>query len=143
MARGSVMSRQSSTHHQHRHPHAHPQPHAAKTRVPARSAPTQPAQDYTLRHGSRQVRIGPVAFWIVVGTLVIMGVWTVSTATYFAFRDDVLTRLISRQADMQFAYEDRIAELRAQVDRISSRQLLNQEQYEQKLGDILKRQTAL
>ena len=34
---------------------------------------------------------------------------------------------------MQFGYEDRIAELRAQVDRISSRQLLDQEQYEQKL----------
>ena len=28
--------------------------------------------DYTLVHGGRQVRIGPVAFWIVVGTLVIM-----------------------------------------------------------------------
>jgi len=96
-----------------------------------------------LRHGSRQVRIGPVAFWIVVGTLVVMGVWTVSTATYFAFRDDVLTRLIARQADMQFAYEDRIADLRAQVDRISSRQLLDQEQYEQKLDGILKRQATL
>src|SRR5262249_28938341 len=40
-------------------------------------------------------------------------------------------------------YEDRIAELRAQVDRFSSRQLLDQEQYEQKLDQILRRQTAL
>jgi hypothetical protein len=30
--------------------------------------------DYTLVHAGRQVRIGPVAFWIVVGTLVVMGV---------------------------------------------------------------------
>src|SRR5262249_43086189 len=90
-----------------------------------------------------QVRFGPVAFWVVVGTLVIMAVWTICTATYFGFRDDVLTRLIARQADMQFAYEDRIAELRSQVDRISSRQLLDQEQYEQKLDQILRRQTAL
>jgi murein DD-endopeptidase MepM/ murein hydrolase activator NlpD len=44
---------------------------------------------------------------------------------------------------MQFGYEDRIAELRAQVDRISSRQLLDQEQYEQKLDQILRRQAAL
>jgi murein DD-endopeptidase MepM/ murein hydrolase activator NlpD len=44
---------------------------------------------------------------------------------------------------MQFGYEDRIAELRAQVDRISSRQLLDQEQYEQKLDQVLRRQTAL
>ena len=54
--------------------------------------------DYMLAHAGRQVRVGPVAFWIVVGTLVIMGVWSIGTGTYFAFRDDVLTRLIGRQA---------------------------------------------
>jgi len=84
-----------------------------------------------------------VAFWIVVGTLVIMGVWSIGTGTYFAFRDDVLTRLIGRQADMQFAYEDRIAELRAQLDRITSRQLLDQEQFEKKLQTLLQRQNTL
>jgi murein DD-endopeptidase MepM/ murein hydrolase activator NlpD len=99
--------------------------------------------DYTLVHAGHQVRIGPVAFWIVVGTLVIMGVWSIATGTYFAFREDVLTRLIGRQAEMQFAYEDRIAELRAQVDRITSRQLLDQEQFEQKLQALLRRQKTL
>ncbi len=94
-------------------------------------------------HGGRQVRIGPVAFWIVVGTLVVMAVWSIATGTYFAFREDVLTRLIGRQAEMQFAYEDRNAELRAQVDRITSRQLLDQEQFEQKLSVLLQRQTTL
>jgi murein DD-endopeptidase MepM/ murein hydrolase activator NlpD len=44
---------------------------------------------------------------------------------------------------MQFAYEDRIAELRAQVDRTTSRQLLDQEQFEKKLNTLLQRQTAL
>ncbi len=63
---------------------------------------TQRAQaGYTLAHGGRQVRIGPVAFWIVVGTLVIMAVWSFATGTYFAFHEDVLTRLIGRQAEMQ------------------------------------------
>jgi murein DD-endopeptidase MepM/ murein hydrolase activator NlpD len=100
-------------------------------------------RDYTFVHAGRQVRLGPVAFWIVVGTLVIMAGWSIATGTYFAFRDDVLTRLIARQAEMQYAYEDRIAELRAQVDRITSRQLLDQEQFEQKLDGILKRQSVL
>src|SRR5271166_6909373 len=98
---------------------------------------------YTLSHGGRQLRLGPLAFWLVLATLAVMAVWTVATATYFAFRENVLTGLIARQAEMQFGYEDRIAELRAQVDRFSSRQLLNQEQYEQKLDQILRRQTAL
>jgi murein DD-endopeptidase MepM/ murein hydrolase activator NlpD len=97
----------------------------------------------SLVHAGRQLRVGPIAFWVVVGTLVIMAAWTITTATYFAFREDVLTRLIARQTEMRFAYEDRIAELRAQVDRFSSRQLLDQEQYEQKLDQILRRQTAL
>jgi murein DD-endopeptidase MepM/ murein hydrolase activator NlpD len=98
---------------------------------------------YTLAHAGHQVRIGPVAFWIVVGALVIMAVWSIATGTYFAFRDNVLTRLIGRQTEMQFAYEDRIAELRAQVDRIMSRQLLDQEQFERKLNALLQRQTML
>src|ERR1017187_6525201 len=94
---------------------------------PAHAAPAVPRHlhrahgDYTLMHGGRQVRLGPIAFWIVVGTLVVMAVWSVATGTYFAFSEAVLTRLIGRQAEMQFAYEDRIAELRAQVDRITSR----------------------
>ena len=65
------------------------------------------------------------------------------TGTYFAFHDDVLKRLIARQAEMQFAYEDRIAELRAQVDRITSRQLLDQEQFEQKLEALVRKQSVL
>src|SRR5712692_2390829 len=110
-----------------------------------RMAPAAAAvgRGYALVHAGREVRRGPIAFWVVVGTLVVMALWTISTATYFAFREDVLTRLIARQAEMQFGYEDRIAEMRAQVDRISSRQLLDQEQYEEKLDQILRRQTAL
>jgi murein DD-endopeptidase MepM/ murein hydrolase activator NlpD len=99
--------------------------------------------EYTLVHAGRQVRIGPVAFWIVIGTLVIMGVWSIGTGTYFAFRESVLTGLMARNAQMQYAYEDRIAELRAQVDRITSRQLLDQEQFEQKLSLLLKRHAVL
>jgi murein DD-endopeptidase MepM/ murein hydrolase activator NlpD len=89
------------------------------------------------------VRFGPVAFWIAVGTVVIMGGWSVTAATYFAFHDDVVKGLIARQAAQQYAYEDRIAELRAQVDRTTSRQLLDQEQFEQRLSELLRREAAL
>jgi murein DD-endopeptidase MepM/ murein hydrolase activator NlpD len=127
------MSHRSASH--HRHSSTGHTGHGAAA-VAARA-------DFTFAHAGHQVRIGPIAFWVVVGTLIIMAGWTVITATYFAFRDDVLTRLITRQAEMQFAYEDRIAEMRAQVDRVTSRQLLDQEQFEQKLDHILRRQAAL
>ena len=101
------------------------------------------AADYTLGHAGRQVRVGPVAFWTIVGTLVIMAAWTIVTATYFAFHDDVLARLIARQADLQSAYEDRIAEMRMQVDRLTSRQLLDQQLFEHKLDQLIRRQATL
>lgn len=116
------------------------------TGQPQRAGDTKPAgwvQGYALIHAGRQVRIGPVVFWIIIGTVIVMAAWSASTAIYFAFRDDVLTRLVARQAEMQYAYEDRISELRSQVDRATSRQLLDQEQFEKKLDVIQKRQAAL
>ncbi|HWX61068.1 M23 family metallopeptidase [Bradyrhizobium sp.] len=111
--------------------------------IPMQLPVASASDDYTLVHAGKQVRIGPVLFWIAVGTVTLLGLWSAATATYFAFRDDVLTRLIARQADMQYAYEDRIAELRAKVDRTTSRQLLDQEQFDQKLEQIMRRQSAL
>ena len=113
-----------------------------------KNAPRVPASgprrtDYTIAHAGHQYRLGPISFWIAVGSLVVTAGWSLATGTYFAFNDDVLSRLIARQKDQQFAYEDRIAELRAQVDRIISRQLLNQEQFEQKLEQVMRRQATL
>jgi biotin carboxyl carrier protein len=136
----SYRSGQYSGYPQH-HPHDHGRPLAR--RATAQPHPAAPQSGYTIVHAGKQVRFGPVAFWIVVGTVTLLGMWSAATATYFAFHDDVLTRLIARQAEMQYAYEDRIAELRARVDRATSRQLLDQEQFDQKLEQIMRRQTAL
>ncbi|MDR3488507.1 MAG: peptidoglycan DD-metalloendopeptidase family protein [Bradyrhizobium sp.] len=127
-------------HHTHDHGRTHPR-RPATTHVSSHQAPAQ--EGYTLVHAGKQVRFGPVVFWIVVGTVTVLGMWSAATATYFAFRDDVLTRLLARQAEMQYAYEDRIAELRAKVDRTTSRQLLDQEQFDQKLDQIVRRQSTL
>jgi Peptidase family M23 len=145
-------------------PSHHPVPHLAHHQPPIKHPPpphrqqarehqaelkqraTSPAltrSAYTFTHGGRQVRLGPVAFWICVGTLVIMAGWSIAAATYLTFRDDVLRTLIAHQAEQQFAYEDRIAELRAQIDRTTSRQLLDQEQFQQKLDDLTRRQSVL
>jgi murein DD-endopeptidase MepM/ murein hydrolase activator NlpD len=117
-------------------------PRSAESRERPSSASRKGAA-YTLAHAGKQVRFGPVVFWIAVGTVVIMAVWSITSATYLAFRDDVLRTLIARQAEQQFAYEDRIAELRAQIDRTTSHQLLDQEQFEQKLDELMRRQSLL
>jgi murein DD-endopeptidase MepM/ murein hydrolase activator NlpD len=137
------MSYRSGHHSDHQH---HDQNRFPPRRAVAAAVANQAisaGDGYAIVHAGKQVRFGPVVFWIVVGTVVVLGMWSAATATYFAFRDDVLTRLIARQAEMQYAYEDRIAELRAKVDRTTSRQLLDQEQFDQKLDQIMRRQTAL
>ena len=65
--------------------------------------------------------------------LVVTVAWLIATGTYFAFRDDVLTLPTT---EMQITYEDHIADLRAQVDRIISRQFLDQEAVEQQLNGL-------
>jgi murein DD-endopeptidase MepM/ murein hydrolase activator NlpD len=119
--------------------------HAGQVAVRPAGSVQSPAAvaGYIFAHAGHQIRLGPVAFWIFVGTVVIMAGWTIATATYFAFRDDLLKGLIVRQAEQQNAYEDRIAELRARIDRTTSRQLLDQEQFEQKLDDLMRRQSTL
>jgi murein DD-endopeptidase MepM/ murein hydrolase activator NlpD len=63
--------------------------------------------------------------------------------TYLVLRDDLISAAVTRQARMQQAYEDRISALRAQVDRITSRQLLDQQLVENKVAELLDRQARL
>lgn len=75
--------------------------------------------------------------------LVVTAVWLIATGTYFAFRDDVFTRLIGEQTDLQSVYEGHIAELRVQVDRIMSQKFLEQDQVEWRVNALRQRQERI
>ena len=92
------------------------------------------------------VRHFTVKPWVMatVGTVAIAFATGYLMATsYLVFRDDLIGASIARQARMQHSYEDRISALRSQVDRIISRQLLDQELMEQKVAQLMDRQNAL
>jgi murein DD-endopeptidase MepM/ murein hydrolase activator NlpD len=78
---------------------------------------------------------GSALFAIAIGYLL--------ATSYLVLRDDLIGAGMARQARMQQAYEDRISALRAQVDRITSRQLLDQQLMEDKVSELLARQTQL
>src|SRR3954469_8700900 len=63
--------------------------------------------------------------------------------SYLVLRDDLIGASTARQARIQQAYEDRISALRAQVDRITSRQLLDQQLMETKVSELIARQSQL
>jgi murein DD-endopeptidase MepM/ murein hydrolase activator NlpD len=75
--------------------------------------------------------------------LAAMAIGYLLATSYLVLRDDLIGATTSRQARMQQAYEDRISALRAQVDRITSRQLLDQQLMETKVGELLERQSQL
>jgi murein DD-endopeptidase MepM/ murein hydrolase activator NlpD len=92
---------------------------------------------------SRQIHLPPLlaAGFFGAGPLLLLG--CLALGGYFMFRDDMLASLVRRQANMQFAYEDRIAALRAQVDALASRQLLNQDTFEGKVAQLAVRESEL
>ena len=83
---GVPMSHRSG-HHSEYQPHHHPQEHGRPS--PRRSAPQHVAPQqagYTITHAGRQVRFGPVVFWIGVGTVTLLGRGSVSinTGSFFS-----------------------------------------------------------
>ena len=63
--------------------------------------------------------------------------------SYLVFRDDLISGSVARQARLQQAYEDRIAALRTQLDRVTSRQLLDQKLMDGKVAELVQRQKTL
>lgn len=64
-------------------------------------------------------------------------------AWYILSKDDLAARLIARETSRQYAYEDRIAALRADVDRLASRALLDQDGVEARVDELATRQAEL
>ncbi|WP_332685375.1 M23 family metallopeptidase [Bosea sp. (in: a-proteobacteria)] len=69
--------------------------------------------------------------------------WSGATTWYILRKDDLAARLINRETSRQYAYEDRIAALRADIDRLASRALLDQDGVEARVGEIAMRQAEL
>jgi murein DD-endopeptidase MepM/ murein hydrolase activator NlpD len=69
--------------------------------------------------------------------------WYMVATLYWVFRDEMLARLLNQQTEMQYAYEDRLASLRNQIDKVTSRQLLDQNSLEGKLHELISRQAQL
>ena len=112
---------------------------------PSRPNPKKPAfRVYIVRQKTiREVRVRP---WLTATAIGLGGVFFLlyfSATGYLVFRDDLLAASFARQARQKQAYEDRIAALRADVDHLASRQLLNQEEFEARLDTVAGRQAVL
>src|SRR5262245_24189417 len=141
-SRGQARHAEYYDHHYH---HGQAMAHARGRAAPARERPrpAAPSVRVAAAHAGARVRMGRVVFWTGVGSLVALAGWTTVSATYLAFRDDMHRQLVRRQAETQFTYEDQIADMRARIDRATSRQMLDQEQLAAKLEQLARRQSIL
>jgi murein DD-endopeptidase MepM/ murein hydrolase activator NlpD len=75
--------------------------------------------------------------------LCVFAVGYFSATAYLVLRDDLIGMTQARSARLLHEYEDRIAMLRANLDRVTSRQLLDQQAIEAKVAELMQRQESL
>jgi murein DD-endopeptidase MepM/ murein hydrolase activator NlpD len=91
----------------------------------------------------RTIGVRPFVLWSLTALFALSLLWAGATTFYLAFHDDMLGALAARQSELQFGYEDRLADARAELERVSGRQLLDQSSFEGRLHDLLSRQARL
>jgi murein DD-endopeptidase MepM/ murein hydrolase activator NlpD len=104
------------------------------------SGPTLPVSGLLAR---RSFTIRRSTALLGLGLLGLSTAWGGATTWYILRKDDLAARLISRETSRQYAYEDRIASLRADIDRLASRALLDQDGVEARVSEIAARQAEL
>lgn len=80
-----------------------------------------------------------VAGGLGLGLLVLLG-WSAATTTYALFRDEFLTQIVSRHSATERASSAEIVRLKADLQRVSSRALIAQENYSDQLDALSRRQ---
>lgn len=94
-------------------------------------------------HTIHRLTLPPWAFNTACLALVLLTVWTVASTTFLLCRDGLVGAVMSRQAGMQYAYESRIATLRAELERVRTHSLVAQGSMTDRLDTLLRRQTSL
>lgn len=105
----------------------------------------KPLPVLTIRRGDRSHSL-VIRPWLtfVCATLLLLAAGAYLGATaYLLFRDDVILASRAQSVRVQENYEDRIAELRKHIDRITSRQLLEQNVFTAELEELAKNQAQI
>lgn len=91
----------------------------------------------------RSFTISPWAAGLISSLGALFAIGYIGATAYLVLRDDLIRTSTERQSALQLTYEDRIANLRAQIDRLTSRRVLDKKSIEEKVDDLLDRQKDL
>ena len=96
----------------------------------------KPSWSVTFRRGaaSTTFAVRPLVAVPAVSALALFICSYVGATAYLVYRDDLVGAAVSRQVSMQYAYEERIAALRSELDRLTSRHVVQTEGVEQQVS---------
>lgn len=73
----------------------------------------------------------------------ILAGWSAGATWLVLSKDSFAGHMIKRETARQYVYEDRIAALKAEIDKLSSRQLVDQDSVESRVTELVTRQSQL
>ena len=82
---------------------------------------------------------------IVVGlfSATILTGWSAGATWILLSKDSFASQMVKRETARQYVYEDRIASLKNEIDKLSSKQLVDQDGVEAKVAELVTRQSQL
>lgn len=102
-----------------------------------------PAQHAAAPAASQGLRVSRSTAVVCSVLYVALLAWGAGAAWFILCRDDLVARVLARQAEVQYAYEERLSGLRSQLDRVASRQLVNQDSFEDRVDRLTSRQSQI
>ncbi len=120
----------------------------------SRAAAAKPARNFGQRREAttivisgngrnRTINISPLVVSIAFSIAMTFSIGYFAATAYLVFHDDLVTAAMAHNARLRHEYEDRIANLRANLDRVTSRQLLDQQAIETRIAELMNRQAML
>ena len=91
----------------------------------------------------RAYTIRPWLFGSILSVFLTFGFGYLGATGYLLYRDDILDGALARQTEIQYAYEDRIALLRSEIERVTSRHLVETQSIESQVATLLDRQAVI
>jgi murein DD-endopeptidase MepM/ murein hydrolase activator NlpD len=91
----------------------------------------------------RTVKVRPWVAGLVLGAGLALSTAFIGATGYLVYRDDLLGSTFARQVRMQYEYEDRVAALRAELDRATSKHAVETQGVEGQIATLLDRQALI
>jgi murein DD-endopeptidase MepM/ murein hydrolase activator NlpD len=99
--------------------------------------------EYARRYGPPPRCRSRAGFVAALCTILVLALWAVAATLYPLYRDDALRILAERQMAMARAHDARVVSLEAEIDRLKSLKLIEQERIDRAVAELARRQTAL